>query len=905
MRARTGWGWTSAFLCGLIFTAAGALGAQEAPRDGAAQPVSDRNERRPTRPAPLVARAVPATGAVPVLDGRLDEAAWRDAPVVADFTQVLPVDGGGPSERTEVRVTYDADALYIVARMFDSDPTAIARRLGRRDSETSSDVFRVSIDSYHDHRTAFELAVNAAGVRSDALAANDNSDGDSSWDPVWEAAARVDSLGWVAEMKIPFSQLRFSRETEQTWGINFTREIFRKSETVRWAWARNTEQGYASLFGHLEGLRDIPQPKRLEALPYTVVSADFDESADRSSPFNDGSVGSKGFGLDLKYGVTSNLTLDATVNPDFGQVEVDPAVVNLTDFETYFEERRPFFVEGANLFEFSGGGGAFAPTLFYSRRIGRTPSRPASEPGGYADNPSATSILGATKLSGKVGAWSLGFIDAVTSRERARIQAADGTLGTRPAEPLANYGVASLRRDFRDGNTGVGVLATTVNRNLDDPVFEGLRREAYAGGVNFFHRWGTKRWIVSGNFAGSRVAGDTEAMTAAQQSSARYYQRPDQDYVALDPAATSLSGWSTALSFGKDAGNFRMGTDLFATSPGFEINDAGFGTDSDDIFHGVWLSRRWLDPGKVFRRFNLNATWAQSWNFGGTNVGRSAYFGLGGQLLNYWSFNVGSNLNLRTLTDYATRGGPLMTRPRQWSVNWNVSSDTRKRVGGSAHGSWSGNEEGGWGVHAGPSLTLRPSGALSFTAGFCYDESQSVGFYVTQRADPTATATYGGRYLFSGLRQRSLNGTLRADMALSPSLSIQWYAQPYVATGDYEGFKELTRPRSFEFLRYGVDGSSTLAFDPDDNSYTADPDGADPAPAILFENPDFSFRSLRSNLVLRWEYRPGSTVFLVWNHGRSGDSADPTSGVLDEAGRLFGDTMRNTFMVKVNYWLSR
>jgi len=901
----TGWGSTRAFARGLIFLALGGSVGLAAPRDGVAQPAPDGNGSRPTRPLPVVARAAPATGAAPVIDGRMDEAAWMDIPVITGFTQVLPVDGATPSERTEVRVTYDVDALYVVARMSDGEPAAIARRLGRRDSETSSDVFTVSIDSYHDHRTAFEFSVNAAGVRSDALASNDESHGDSSWDPVWEAAVSTDSLGWIAEMKIPFSQLRFSRETEQTWGINFTRLLFRKNETVRWGWARNTERGYASLFGHLEGLRNIPQPKRLEALPYTVASADFDQSADRSSPFNDGSVASTGFGVDLKYGVTSNLTLDATFNPDFGQVEVDPAVVNLTDFETYFEERRPFFVEGANLFQFSGGGGAFAPSLFYSRRIGRSPSVHASEPGGYADNPSATSILGATKLSGKLGSWSLGFIDAVTSREQARIQAADGARTLRPVEPRANYGVASLRRDFRDGNTGIGVLATAVNRDLGDPVFDGLRRDAYAGGMNFFHRWGTRQWIVSGNLAGSRVAGRPEAMTAAQRSSARYYQRPDQDYVALDPTATSLSGWSSALSFGKEAGSFRMGTDFFATSPGFEINDAGFGTESDDIFHGIWLSQRWLDPGKVFRRFNLNATWAQSWNFGGVNTGRSAYFGLSGQLLNYWSFSVGSNLNLRTLSDYTTRGGPLMTRPRQWSVNWNVSSDSRKTVSGSAHGSWSGNEEGGWGVHAGPFLTLRPSGALSFEAGFCWDVSQSLGFYVTQLADPTATATYGGRYLFSGLRQRSLNGSLRADMALSPSLSIQWYAQPYVVTGDYAGFKELARPRSFEFVRYGVDGSSTLAFDAGDNSYTADPDGDGAAPPIRFANPDFSFRSLRSNLVLRWEYRPGSTVFLVWNHGRSASTTDPTAGILDETGRLFGDTMRNTFMVKMNYWLSR
>ncbi|MHB1193453.1 MAG: DUF5916 domain-containing protein [Longimicrobiales bacterium] len=899
------WSWVRRRARGVALTAALAAGALAAPTGGAAQPALERDGARPTRPAPMVALAIRATLAVPVLDGRMDEAAWLEAPPITGFTQVLPTDGGEPSERTEVRVTYDADALYVVARMFDGDPGAIARRLGRRDSETSSDLFRVSIDSYHDHRTAFEFTVNAAGVRGDALAANDGSHGDSSWDPVWEAAVSTDSLGWVAEIRIPFSQLRFSRDAEQTWGINFTRQIFRKNETVRWMWARNTEQGYASLFGHLDGLRDIPQPKRLEALPYSVASADFDGAADRSSPFNDGSVAGRGVGLDLKYGLTSNMTLDATVNPDFGQVEVDPAVVNLTDFETYFEERRPFFVEGANLFQYGAGGRAFAPTLFYSRRVGRAPSRPASEEGGWVDNPTATSILGAAKLTGKVGGWSVGVLNAMTSAEDARIQAADGTRGSRPVEPLANYGVASLRRDFRGGNTGVGVLGTSVNRDLGNPLFGGLRRDAWAGGVDFFHRWANNQWAVSGIFAGSRISGDAEAITAAQRSSARYYQRPDQDYVSVDPVATSLSGWASALTFGKEAGRWIVATDLFATSPGFEINDAGFGTEADDVFHGVRLSRRWLDPGKHFRRFTVSATWAQNWNFGGTNTGRTAYFGFNGQLLNYWSFNFGSNYSLRTQSDYTTRGGPLMTRPRVLSLNAGVNSDRRKPVSGSVFGYYSKNEEGGWGMQAGPSLTLRPSGAVDLNLSLNYGASRSVGFYVTQRADATAAATFGRRYLFSGLEQRSLDATLRADVALTPSLSIQWYAQPFIATGDYEGFKELAGPRSFEFLHYGKDGASTLAFDQVEGTYTADPDGAGAAPAMSFGNPDFSMRSLRSNLVVRWEYRPGSTVFLVWNHGRSGFGSDPTSGVLDGAGELFDDTMRNTFMVKVNYWVSR
>jgi hypothetical protein len=889
---------------GVVCAALAACGASETLAQGAPQPAPGPDGARTVRSALLVARAMRASAAVPILDGRLDEAAWQMVPAVTGFTQVLPVDGGEPSERTEVRVTYDADALYVAARMFDSEPAAIARRLGRRDAETSSDLFRVSIDSYHDHRTAFEFAVNAAGVRADMLCADDRSHGDASWDPVWEAAVRVDSLGWTAEIRIPFSQLRFSREDEQTWGINFTRQIFRKNETMRWMWARNTELGYASRFGHLEGLRGIPQPRRFEALPYSVASADFDGSADPSSPFNDGSVGATGLGLDLKYGLTSNLTLNATINPDFGQVEADPAVLNLSAFETYFQERRPFFVEGANLFRYGAGGNAFAPQLFYPRRIGRPPSRPASEPDGYADNPTATSILGAAKLTGKVGAWSVGVLNAVTSAEDARIQTADGTHGTRPVEPLANYGVASLRRDFRGGSTGVGVLATAVTRDLRDPLFEGLRRVAYAGGVDFFHRFANNQWAVSGTFAGTRIAGDAEAMISAQRSSARYYQRPDQDYVAVDSAATSLSGWASALTFGKEAGRWIVATDLFATSPGFEINDAGFGSEADDIFHGVRMSRRWLDPGRHFRRFTLSATWAQTWNFGGTNTGRTAYVGFNGQLLNYWGFGFGSNYNLATQSDYTTRGGPLMQRPRQLNLSGNVNSDRRRRVSGNAFASYNRNAEGGWGFSAGPGVTVQPSGAVELNLSLNYNASHSTGFYVTQRADATAVATFGRRYLFSDLDQRGLSATFRADAALSPSLSIQWYAQPFAATGDYQNFKELARPRSFDFLSYG-DGSSTLAYDEAEDAYSADPDGAGAAPSMVFANPDFSFRSLRSNLVVRWEYRPGSTVFLVWNHGRAGYSSDPAAGILDQAGRILDDTMRNTFMVKVNYWLSR
>jgi hypothetical protein len=880
------------------------LGAALSPKPAAAQPSRQIDGRPRTVAAATAVRAQ----ASPVLDGRLDDPAWRTAPVIGDFTQVEPNDGAAPTERTEVRVAYDRDALYIGARMFDSEPDRIASRLARRDDVSASDIFRVAIDSYHDHRTAFKFLVNPAGVRLDELAANDEEHGDTSWDPVWAVATRIDSLGWVAEIRIPFSQLRFSASTEQQWGINFSRVIFRKGERVRWSWARNTEQGYASLFGHLTGLQDIPQPRRVEVLPYTTARADFDGAADASNPFNDGSVGALGAGLDLKYGLTSGLTLDATLNPDFGQVEVDPAVVNLTAYETYFDERRPFFVEGANLFRFGAGSGGFvfgAPELFYSRRVGKAPSRVVSEDGGYVDNPAATSILGAAKLSGKTAGWSVGALEAVTGREMARVQRADGARWEDPVEPLASYSVVSLRRDFRGGATGVGALATGVHRAVGEDVFEDLRGTAYSAGADFFHRFANNQWAVSGTVSGSRIHGEAPAILAAQRSSARYYQRPDQSYALLDSTATSMSGYATSLQFGKVAGNWVVGTDFFAYSPGFEVNDAGFAYSADRIFHGVRLTRRWLDPGRVFRWREVDATWAQSWNFGGVRRSRSAYLGFSGELLNYWSLFASTNIVSRGLDDSRTRGGPMMVSPASRSVGLSLSSDPRKRMSVGLRGYYVRNEYEGWASDAGAELTARPTSAVEVSASLGFDQTHAVAFYVDQAVDPTATATYGGRYLFATLDQKNLTGTFRASVALSPELTIQWYVQPLVATGDYGGFKELARTRSFDFLRYGLDEGSTLTFDEATNSYGADPDGGGPAEPIEFDNPDFRLRSLLSNLVLRWEYVPGSTLFLVWNHGSSGDSTDPTFRAFRDLREMFGDTMRNTFVVKVSYWLSR
>jgi hypothetical protein len=863
---------------------------------------SARSEEAP------VMRAVFAERVAPDIDGDLSDAVWQTAPSITGFTQSRPDDGEPATERTEVRMLYDTDALYVFARMFDTEPGGIVARLGRRDDHMQSDMFYVMIDSYHDHRTCFRFGVNPSGVRNDVLTANDDDHGDSGWDPVWDAAARVDSLGWVAEFRIPFSQLRFSSADEQVWGINFSRSIFRKDESVRWSWAPNTEQGYASLFGHLEGLSGIPSPRRIEVLPYTVAKTDFTEGANPANPFNDGSAQDVSAGVDLKYGVTSGLTLDATINPDFGQVEADPAVVNLSAFETYFSERRPFFVEGANLFRFGAGSGGFvfgAPQLFYSRRIGKRPSRSADAEDGFVDNPVATRILGAAKLSGKTAGWSVGVLDAVTAHTSARIQGADGTKGYEPVEPLTNYGVLSLRKDMREGASGIGIMATSVMRNLNDPLFDNLRSSAYAGGVDFFHKFGGNRFAVNGTVSGSYVRGGTDAITRAQRTSSRYFQRPDQDYVSLDSAATSMTGYAVSAQAGKVSGNWTYGTDFYAYSPGLELNDAGFRTSVDRIFSGIRLSRRWLTPGKVFREFEANVTWAQSWNFGGVRQWSSSWAGVWGQFKNYWSASLGSSFDVAGLSDKATRGGPLMKNTSGWFLNASIGSDRRKPLSFDAHTSRGQGEEGSLNGCAGISFNIRPTSAVSlmFTPHYAY--STSPAFYTTRMDDPTATATFGTRYVFSRLKQKDINTTVRLNVSFSPNLSVQLYAQPFIASGDYEEFKEFLEPSSYNFAQYGVDGASTLSFDADDNSYTADVDGDGPAEAVTFSNPDFTFRSLRSNLVVRWEYTPGSTLFLVWNRGQSGSADDPRFRVFREFGNMFGDDQQNTFLLKVNYWLSR
>ena len=838
------------------------------------------------------------------VDGVLDEPVWSAAPPARGFRRDEPSDGKPPAESTTVYLVFDDNALYVGARLFTADTAKISRRLDRRDSfATLNDRFFVILDAFHDHRTSFAFGVTPAGERSDATTSNDTRMGvDPTWNPVWEAETAIDSAGWIAEMRIPFSQIRFSTSGEQVWGIQLRRDIFHANEAADWAWTPATEPGWVSKFGHLMGLDIGRQPMRLEVLPYTVTQGQFTEDSDPANPFDDGSRYRISGGADIKYGISSDFTLDATINPDFGQVDADPAVVNLTAFETLYPELRPFFVEGSNIFNFGIGGHDF----FYSRRIGRAPQKSAVGAAAYVDMPRATTILGAAKVSGKTqNGWSIGVLEALTNEEKARTASSTGAgLDAVSVEPLTNYGVVRARKDMREGAGQVGFALTTVHRDISDPIFESLSRSAYSGGIDFTQRFNDNAYSIDGIFSFAHIEGEPAAMLAVQRSSGHYFQRPDQDHLALDSSATSMSGTLGMLSFAETEGNWTFNAYAGYSSPGIEINDIGYQRTADRRVAGGGMSRRWLRPSRTFRSFRIGTSGSSSWNHGGVNLSRTLRANLNAEFHNHWRVSVSGGYALRGLSDRETRGGPLIEEPEGWNASLSIHTDTRRPLSLHPGISVVKNVAGGWLIGVRPGITVRSSGALRIRFQPAFTRLFASAQYVTQAVDPHATATFGGRYVFGTLDQSNLDLTTRVDVALTPDLTLQLYAQPLVASGDYVHLMEFATPRTYEFIEYGQDGNSSLSYDSDANTYTADSDGAGPGEPLTFRNPDFSIRSLRTNMVLRWEYLPGSTLFLAWSHSRFAHSSDPSFRVFDELKDLLSDDQQNVLMVKMTYWLS-
>jgi hypothetical protein len=848
--------------------------------------------QQPAAPEPPQAGATRTTLAIRV-DGALDDAAWQAATPITGFRQLDPQEGQSATERTEVRVLYDDQALYIGARLYDRQP--VRSRLGRRDMGMSaSDWLTVILDTNHDHRTAVGFEVNPAGVRRDQTRAQDGSE-DDSWDPVWEAETSVTDSGWVAEMRIPFSQMRFSGAAVQTWGMQVERQIARNQEFSVWSFTPRDQPGGIPRFGHLAGLERIPTGKRLEVLPYVVSRA---ENVERgANPFRDDREYGADAGVDLKYRLTSNFTLDATVNPDFGQVEVDPAVLNLTAFETQFAERRPFFVEGSEIFRFGGDGTNLA---FYSRRIGRQPT--LEPPYDAIDVPTTTRILGAAKLSGRTqGGWSIGVLDAVTRREEARFRLEDGEDGRQTAEPLTNFFVGRARRETRAGQTAIGGFVGAVNRNLDtDELNAALRSAAYSGGVDLFHQWGERHWTLTGFLAGSHVRGDEGALISTQQLPYHYFGRPDADHLQLDSALSSLSGFAGAVTVNRQMGrHWNVNGRLNTISPGYEVSDLGFQRRADRIDAEVGANYSETRPGKVLRRYYTYGSALMEHNYGWENISNRLFWGANGQLLNYWSgyLNLGTSLP-GTMDDRLTRGGPAAHRVGFSSINAGVSTDPRKKVIGDIGFFYQRDGAGGDASELGAAVTLRPAPHWELSVGPSLSRSHTVAQYLARVTDPLATETFGSRYVFASLDQTSVALETRLNYTFTPALSLQVYMQPFIASGEFGPAKELARPRTFEFLTYGEDVGQVV----DGRIY---PNGTgEGALSFAVPQPDFNVRSLRGNAVLRWEWRPGSTMYVAWQQTRESSEAFGDFSLSRDTEGLFGAQPDNVFLIKVSYWLN-
>lgn len=842
------------------------------------------------------------------INGILNEEVWLETGC-SDFVQSDPIDGAQPSEKTEVWVAFDEEALYVAARLFDSQPELIMNRLGRRDDLVESDWFYFAVDPYFDRRTGFQFAVNPAGSFVDWTLYNDGWD-DTTWDGVWECAANVDDRGWTVEIKIPFNQLRFPKKDEYVWGVNFRRVIKRKNERIDFVWIPKEDSGYVSHFAKLIGIRDIEPGRHIEFLPYAVGQARYSPK-EQFNPFQTGKSYLGNTGFDFKLGLKSNLTLDATVNPDFGQVEVDPAVINLSAFETYFNEKRPFFIEGSNVFDEFGRGGSnmnaninwSAPSFFYSRRIGHPPQGYVTRDGSV-NFPDRSTILGAFKLTGKIASgWSMGFINALTAREFAEIDSA-GVRFEEEVEPFSYYGVLRAQKEFNQGAQGIGFLTTTVIRDLrKESLKDILNDKAFSlamDGWAFLDK--NRSWVINGWFGGTMVQGSPSAMYGLQHSSLHYYQRPDASYVDLNPEATSMSGWGGRFNLSKQKGNILLNLAVGLLSPGFDPNDAGFQFSSSDVINVHILSGyQQPQPGKLLRNWIVYGGPFRNYDFGGNKIWDGVLLAFESQFLNYWGVKTMLAYNPETISNRLTRGGPLALIPSGFQIDLGTYSDSRKPIVAAFESSLYSRPTEGIRWDGDLSLRWKPRSNMSFSFGPGYSFRRSRLQWITRVIDPLMADTYGTRYIFGRIEQRILSSNIRLNWIFTPKLSLQLYLQPFLAVGAYDEFKELAMPKSYEYNVFG-DGESTIDFY--NGRYTVDPDGPGPASDFSFPNPDFNLKSLRGTIVLRWEYMPGSTLYFVWTQNRADFSHPGDFNFGRDMSDLLTAPGDNIFLVKVSYRLN-
>jgi hypothetical protein len=863
------------------------LSAQEPPPSP--DPAAEANPFGRKYPARIY-ETVRLEGQPPAIDGRLDDEAWKQGEWAGDYTQQIPTEGAKPSQATELKILYDDRHVYFAIRAYD-DPALVHRYPGRRDDFTG-DIVGVCFDSYNSKQTGFEFDLTAGGSKIDLILGNGPTEWDTTWDPVWDGKVAHDESGWTAEFRVPLNQLRYAPQDEQVWGLHSWRWIDRNGEEDQWQLIPRQNTGRMYQLGELHGIRGLPRPRHVELLPHVVGRA----SSGPSVP-DGGTDGAGSVGLDAKVGLTSNFTLDATVNPDFGQVEADPSVVNLTAYETFYEEKRPFFLEGRKILTFEV---EEADQLFYSRRIGAPPSGlPFLAPGETASLPESTTILGAFKVTGRTdGGLSVAALQAFTQRETVSVASPQGSRDV-VLEPFGSYTVGRIHKDWDKGNTSLGGMLTSTHRWVDDASLSFLPTQATTGGIDFTRYFADRAWVLEASGVVSHVTGDPEAIRALQTNAVHYYQRPDASHLGVDPNATSLSGHGGSVRFGRSETS-RLGiTDHFHWySPGLDLNEVGYLRQADVISNQVFLGWSEPTPKGPFRSYSLELAREDEWDFGGLATRAVTEIAASGEFRNKWRAEV--QIDYEDVVDTRMlRGGPALRWHDYLEASLNGQTDQSRRVWASlyAEKSWARDDDSD-ASELGVYVNVRPSNRLSFSGSLSYDRLVDNLQYVT-----TAEAGDQARWVLARIDQDTWSFVFRVNLSITPDLTVQYYGSPFIGTGRYTAFKRATdtlaQANADRFHLYGPD---EIAYQAEENAYRVTE--ADGGSSYSFANPDFSFRQFRSNLVARWEWKPGSSVYVVWSQGRTSHAASWNESFGDNWSELWGAEADNVFLVKLSYWFS-
>ena len=824
----------------------------------------------------------------PKIDGRLDDPCWKTGEWAGNFTQWIPNEGAKPSQPTEVKILYDDDNIYVAFRAHDTEPEKISAKAGRRD-QFQGDIVGITFDSYHDQRTGFEFDVTAAGQKIDLVLTNPMV-ADNNWDAVWYGKSAIEDSAWTAEVEIPLSQLRYSTDFEQVWGMHCWRWIDRLQEESDWEPQSSKSPGILYLFGELHGIKGLPRSRRIEVMPYSLGKLNTFKK-EISNPFADkGRTWLGNFGVDAKIGLSSNFTADLTINPDFGQVESDPSVMNLTAFETFYEEKRPFFLEGKNIFSLDLNDAS----IFYSRRIGHAPSySPDLQNNEFLDSPDNTTILSAVKISGKTSdGLSLGVLQSLTAREKADLSL-NGKISSINVEPLTNYGIIRIQKDYNGGNTILGGIVTSTNRFINDSHLNFMNRNAFTGGMDFLHYWNDKEFYVDAKVIGSNISGSTDAIKELQYSSARYYQRPDA--YNFDSARTHLSGHGGKIKIGKGSkGLWRYSTEVSWRSPGLDLNDIGFMQIADIFEQENALSYFVNQPVSIFRTYSIGITQTNNWTYNLDYLSSEGGINLYFELNNLWAVSNSVEYQTQTLDTRILRGGYAMLMPAKWSNDFYFRTDPSKTIFFELNGSiaLSQNQNSRfYGIQ--PAISFLPLNTLKFSLSTHYSSNMDNLQYVDTKA-----VDGKDKYILGRLNQHTLSITFRVDYNFSPELSIQYYGSPFASVGKFSDFKTITDPRAENYYnRFTI-------INPILNRSNYEISETDGITNYSFGNPDFNFSQFRSNLVLRWEYRPGSQIYLVWANEMTYNDTPGYNSLNNTMNMLKSVFPNNIFLIKVNYWFT-